>query len=58
MLKHIIWGKASPFKGKRNPSKIVNYAPMGSLFFTKEARIYNEAKTASSINGSRKTGQL
>ena len=36
----------------------INYAPMGSLFFTKEARIYNEAKTASSINGTGKTGQL
>ena len=36
----------------------INYAPMGSLFFTKEARIYNEAKTASSINSAGKTGQL
>ena len=27
-------------------------------FFTKEARIYNGAKTASSINGAGKTGQL
>ena len=31
---------------------------MGILFFTKEARIYNGAKTASSINGAGKTGQL
>ena len=31
---------------------------MGNLFFTKEARIYNGAKTASSINGAGKTGQL
>ena len=31
---------------------------MGNLFFTKEARIYNEAKTASSIKGAGKTGQL
>ena len=30
---------------------------MGTLFLTKEARIYNEAKTASSINGPGKTGQ-
>ena len=29
-----------------------------TLFFTKEARIYNGAKTASSINGAGKTGQL
>ena len=31
---------------------------MGNLFLTKEARIYNGAKTASSINGAVKTGQL
>ena len=29
-----------------------------ALFLTKEARIYNEAKTASSRNGAGKTGQL
>ena len=31
---------------------------MGTLFLTKEARIYNGAKTASSINGAGKTGHL
>ena len=31
---------------------------MGTLFSTKEARIYNEEKTASSINGTGKTEQL
>ena len=31
---------------------------MDTLFLTKEARIYNGAKTASSISGARKTGQL
>ena len=31
---------------------------MGTLFLTKEAQIYNEAKTASLINGAGKTGQL
>ena len=31
---------------------------MGTLFLTKEARIYSGAKTASSINGAGKTGQL
>ena len=31
---------------------------MGTLFFIKEARTYNEAKTASSINGAGNTGQL
>jgi len=29
---------------------------MGTLFLTKEAKIYNGAKTASSINGAGKTG--
>ena len=31
---------------------------MGTLFLTKEARIYNGAKTASSVNGAGKTRQL
>ena len=31
---------------------------MGTLFSTKEARIYNGAKTPSSVNGAGKTGQL
>jgi len=31
---------------------------MGTLFLTKVARIYNGAKTTSSINGAGKTGQL
>ena len=31
---------------------------MGTLILTKEARIYNEAKIASSIKGAGKTGEL
>ena len=31
---------------------------MGTLFLTKEARIYSGAETASSMNGAGKTGQL
>ena len=31
---------------------------MGTLFLKREARIYKGAKTASSINGTGKTGQL
>ena len=31
---------------------------MGTLFLTKEPRIYNVAKTASSVSGAGKTGQL
>ena len=34
------------------------HVPMGTLFLTKEARIYNGAKRASSINGAGKAGQL
>jgi len=33
---------------------ILLHVPMGTLFLTKEARIYNGAKTASSINGAGK----
>ena len=36
----------------------INPCTYGSLFLTKEERIYSGAKTASSINGARKTGQL
>ena len=32
--------------------------PLGTLYLTKEARIYNGAKTASSVSGAGKTGQL
>ena len=31
---------------------------MDDLIFTKEIKIFNGAKTASSINGAEKTGQL
>ena len=30
------------------------HAPMGTLFLTKEARIYNAVKIASSVNGAGK----
>ena len=36
----------------------ITHAPMGNLFLTKEARIYKGAKTASSVPGAGKTGQL
>ena len=36
----------------------INPCTYGALILTKEARIYNGAKTASSINGAGKTGQL
>ena len=36
----------------------INPCTYGTLFLTKEARTYNGAKIASSINGGEKTGQL
>ena len=36
----------------------INPCTYGYLFLTKEARIFNGTKTASSINGAGKTGQL
>ena len=39
-----------------NPGK--KPCTMGTLFLTKETRIYNGAKTVSSINNAGKTGQL
>ena len=36
----------------------INPCTYGTLFLTKEARMYNGAKTDSSINGAGKTGQL
>ena len=36
----------------------INSCTYGYLIFAKQARIYNGAKTASSMNGARKTGQL
>ena len=35
--------------------EIGTHAPRGTLFLTKEARIYNGANTASSINGAGRT---
>ena len=43
-----------PMEEDRKPRN--KYAPMGTLFLTKEARIYNGAKTVSSMNGAGKTG--
>ena len=36
----------------------ITHSPTGPLFLTKEARIYNGTKTASSINAAGKTGQF
>ena len=44
--------------GTRQKAQKLAHAPMGTLFLTKKARIYNEAKRASSVNGAGKTGQL
>ena len=50
--------KYRPKEQDRKPRNKDIHAPMGTLFLTKEARIYNGTKTASSINGAGKTGQL
>ena len=42
----------------KKESPEINPCTYGYIIFEKGARIYNGAKTASSINGSRKTGQL
>ena len=42
----------------RIESPEINHAHMVTLFLIKEARIYNGEKTASSISGAGKTGQL
>ena len=44
--------------GTRQKAQKETHAPMGTLYLTKEARIYNAAKKASSINGAGKTGEL
>ena len=46
-----------PMELDRKPRK-KTHALMGTLFLTKEAKIYNAARTASSINCSGKTGWL
>ena len=48
--------KYRPMEQDRNTE--INPCTYGTLFLTKEARIHNGAKTASSINGAGKTGQL
>ena len=51
--------KYRPMEQDREPrDKRMHFALIGILFLTKEARIYNGAKTASSINGAGETGQL
>ena len=42
----------------KTESPEINPSCMGTLFLTKETRIYNGAKTASSVNGAAETGQL
>ena len=49
--------KYKPMEQDRKNQKLT-HAPMGTLFLTEEARIYNGAKIASSISGAGITGQL
>ena len=43
--------------GTRQRAQRKTHTPTGTLFLTKEAYIYNGAKTASSIDGAGKIGQ-
>ena len=53
------WHKnRSTGQGNNTEGPEINPCNYGCLFFAKEERIYNGAKTASSINGAEKTGQL
>ena len=44
--------------GTRQKAQRETHTPTGTLFLTKEARIYNSAKIASLISDAGKTGQL
>ena len=44
--------------GTRQKAQRETHTPMGTLFLTKEARIYNGPKKASSISSAGKTGEL
>ena len=44
--------------GTRQKAQRETHTPMGTLFLTKEAKIYNAAKIASLISDAGKTGQL
>ena len=49
--------KYRPMEQDRKPRGKA-HAPIGTLFLTKKARIYNGKGTVSSISGAGKTGQL
>ena len=42
----------------RQKAQKLTHAPVGTLYLTKEARVYNGGKTSSSINGTGKSGEL
>ena len=44
-------------QGRKPRNKLMHLWVPGNLFLTEEARIYNGAKTASSINAAGKTGK-
>ena len=50
--------KYKPMEQDRKPRNKPMHAPMGTLFLTKEVRIYHGAATASLVNGAGKAGQL
>ena len=54
----MVLAQKQKYRPMEQESPETNPCTIGALFLIKEARIYNGAKTASSINGARKTGQL
>ena len=54
----MVLAQKQKYRPMEQDSSEINHAPMGTLFLTKEARIYNGEKTDSSINGAGKTGEV
>ena len=54
----MVLAQKQKYRPMEQESPETNPCTIGALFLIKEARIYNGAKTASSINGAGKTGQL
>ena len=54
----MVLAQKQKYRPVEQDSPEINPCTYGASFFTKEARIYNGAKIASSINGAGKTEQL
>ena len=54
----MVLAQKQKYRPMEQESPETNPCTIGALFLTKEARIYNGANTASSIDDAGKTGQL